>query len=241
MLEHPTPRPAREPTEEEWAEAVDEATKAQEQLQVAVLGGRAAMWKMAEACWQCDDVRAWTRLGFETKGEWLAQPEVSLTRETFDRFVRVWDRLVIIHRVDASALKHLDVTKVDVVLRAVTKGGASVEDALGDAEALGWHDLRDKYQGLPSPADPPVPSTAPTDGSDRVSEPLDGSGDADLRAEELLEWIYGEAGAWAEVEAAINSGAPQPRLDRRVLLLLWQDNRARPEATVEGIQEASDD
>lgn len=151
-----TPTPAREPTEEEWALAVETAQEAHDLLQAAVLIGRAAMWKMAEACWRLNELHGWMKLGYDTKGEYLAQPEINLTRETFDRFVRVWQRTVVMRELDASTLKHLDVTKVDIVLPAVSRARVPIDEALADAEVLGAHDLRDKYQGIPSPADPPL-------------------------------------------------------------------------------------
>jgi hypothetical protein len=158
------------------------------------------MWKMAEACWRLNDVHAWVKLGHDTKGEYLAQPEISMSRETFDRFVRAWNGTVVTRHVDALALEHLDVTKVELVLPAVTRAKVSITDALADADALGWHDLREKYRGIPSPVDPPVTNGDGDDGVDM---------NAVIAADEQIDAIEQARDDMAE---ARDSGGAYPRV-----------------------------
>lgn len=171
------PVQAREPTPEEWAEQVKEAQAAHKQLIAAVLIGRAAMWALAEASWRLNEDRGWVKLGYDTKGEYLAQPEINMSRATFDLYVRAWGGTVEQRQIPLEDLQELDVTKVDIVLPQVTRSKVSIEDALSDAKVLGSHDLREKYQGIPSPADPPA---AAEDGPD------DEGDDDEISEEELL-------------------------------------------------------
>ena len=213
-----TPTPARQPTEEEWATEVDEAQKAHEELAAAVLVGREAMWKMAEACWRVNECHGWLKLGYDTQGEYLAQPEIHMSRRTFQRFHYVWNATVVTRHLDAPTLAHLDVTKVDIVLPAVTTAKVSIEDALSDAQVLGAHDLRDKYQGIPSPADPPPPG-------ENGAEPEDDEMRATIAVDEAIEAMDD---AVEELREAYASGVAQPRLPRDVLGWVLFDLRTRP-------------
>src|SRR5690349_14494914 len=51
---------------------------------------RASCWKMAEALAEFDLHRGWLRLGYESKAEWLADPEISMTESTYFRLVGAW-------------------------------------------------------------------------------------------------------------------------------------------------------
>jgi hypothetical protein len=148
---------ARDPTPEEWAAEVQEAQEAHMQLVAAVLVGRAAMWAEAEACWRLNECRGWLKLGYDTKNEYLAQPEIYMSQWTFNQNVRAWGGTVELREIPLEDLREIDVTKVDIVLPEVTRSKVSIEDALADAKELGAHDLRKKYRGIESPADPPPP------------------------------------------------------------------------------------
>jgi hypothetical protein len=234
MDDHPVLAPARELTPDEWSAAVKACQHLQEIVVAAVRGGRAAMWKLSEALYECEEAQVWVVLGYETKGEWLAQPEISLTRSTFDRMTRVWRRLIIHKQVDAPTLEHCDISKVDIVLPAIESHKATLKDALADVDTLGTRDLREKYQ---LSARQPAAEADDLHGQLRTSQPESGDAaspgvaqpvsdeiedDDGFTLDDLVAWIDQ---AWTQVAEARASGAAAPRLDLDTLEALEFDRR----------------
>jgi hypothetical protein len=155
MSDHPQTLPARPPTQEEALQESEQAFGVAQELVNAINAVRADMWVVAHWCYEADEQVVWLKLGYETKGEWLAQPEIHMTRGTFDRMVRVYRETVVARRLDAPTLEHLDPSKVDIVLAKVNKREVTFKQAISDVESLGAQDLREKYQGIkPRPPEP---------------------------------------------------------------------------------------
>jgi hypothetical protein len=141
-------------------DAEDLEAKAQHahELHMAVVqglqAGRAALWSTAKAMYEFDQESGWTYLGYDTVGEWLADPDISTTSATYYRLIRVYRSLVIERKQKFDDLVRLDASKVAIVLGAIEKGKALSKEALSDVEVMPARDLRRKYiTGDPAIAD----------------------------------------------------------------------------------------
>ena len=159
-------RTTQELTEQQQREEdVDEAQMVLSQIQMALADGREALWRLTEALYAFDEIRGWRRLGYDTLGEWLADPEIGMRKSTYVERVATWRKLMVERKVDAERVRGLDPSKVAIVTRAISRGkdaegrAVTIDEALADAETLGNRDLRDRYQeheadrsAIPDPA-----------------------------------------------------------------------------------------
>ena len=218
--------PARELSPEEWDAVVKRATDIEDRIRQAIGAGRLALWALIEAAYEFEEEQGWIALGYDSKDEWLAQPEIGISRTQFFRMVRTWRTLVIRRQVDVPTLVRLDTSKVGIVLGAIEASRVDVEEALADADALAVRDLRTKYM---RPEDE-------QDGRSHAHSDADATDDADPGAS-ATEAV--EAGsepenerrlekAWHDVGTALASNQQLPRVRRRSLQAL--SDRYRPEA-----------
>jgi hypothetical protein len=103
------------------------------------------VWALAEHLHEFHEERYWTLLGYETLEEFLAEPEVGMSRSAFFRLVEAWHWLVEVRKVAPARLSELAPSKVQEVLPAIRRGDVSPDDALADAKGFGKRDLREKY------------------------------------------------------------------------------------------------
>jgi predicted RNase H-like HicB family nuclease len=125
----------------------------------ALSQGRAALWETARALYEFDEMHGWTALGYDRIGDWLADPEISITKSQFYRLTGVWRELVVIRKVDTTSVRELEPSKVDIVLPAVRSGRVKLDEALEDTKSMGARDLREEY--ISRPDRPSVPQSAP--------------------------------------------------------------------------------
>ena len=222
--------PAREVTPEEWDALVARATDIEKRIRQAIGAGRTALWALVEAAYDFEEEHGWIALGYETKNEWLAQPDIGISRTQFFRMVRTWRTLVVRREVDIPTLTRLDTSKVAIVLPAIETSRVDVDEALADADALAASDLRIKYirpeeeqDGRSRSAHGDAEGLGGTDagpggseGDPSDTEPQSSAGD---RVDK----------AWSDVSSAIASNQQMPRVRRRSLLALQETYR--PEAT----------
>lgn len=159
------------PTDLSPDEAEERGRRAYEldqEVKAGIQEGREALWRVARALYEFSEMSGWTALGHDTLGEWLADPEVSMTRTTFHRMVGVWRELVVLRKLPESEVLELEASKVDIVLPAVKAGRVTLKKALKDVRALGARDLREEYLSRPEPRPAPQPGETP---SDTVPEP----------------------------------------------------------------------
>lgn len=97
--------------------------------------------------------RMWEPLGLETLEEWLASPEVELSRTDVFRVVRVYRGLVLERGVSPEELHGLSAGKLDVLLPALKAGRIDTDEALSQARALTRRDLVAEHGGGPGPED----------------------------------------------------------------------------------------
>jgi len=141
-------------TVEEQQQLAEQAHELDGAMREGLLRGRQALWDVAQSLYEFDEIGGWIPLGCETKAEWLADPEISMTSTTYYRLVGVWRELVVRRDIDADTLRGLDVSKVAIVLPKLQMGKVTKKEALNDAEALGARDLRDKYMVRKAPEVP---------------------------------------------------------------------------------------
>lgn len=171
---------------------------------------RGGLWRAAKALYHFTEATGWTALGYESLGEWLADPDITLTRPTYYRMMQSWQELAVLRGVDEDQLSKLDLAKTHITLPALKRGEVTVEEAISDSTTLGARDLREKYRGV---AAFPL---APTDDEDEMNvperphydgdEPPEGLEVVEAEAEELvaramaetltrvLESVYSELG-----------------------------------------------
>jgi hypothetical protein len=158
---------AQELTDEEQEARATRAFELAAQIKQALNAGRQAMWDVARAAHEFDEEAGWSALGYDTLGQWLADPEVSMSRSTFFRVVKVYRELVVRRQLPASTLRELDISKVDIVLAKVKSGKIPLNQALEDSRSLGAKDLREEYYDRP---DPKIAADAANEGDD--DEPI---------------------------------------------------------------------
>lgn len=166
MSNHPMMSPPRPLTDAEAVDRADAMFALDNKIRSALAAGRSAMWDVAGGLAEFDEQNGWTALGYDTLGEWLADPEIGMSRTTFYRLVGVYRDLKRL-KVSAKELPTLEPSKVELVLSRVKRHEVKLEDALEDARELGKRDLRIKYLGQKEPEPEPdsEPDDSPTGGT----------------------------------------------------------------------------
>lgn len=139
---------ARTLTKDEYEAWVNEAAADEQEIKAGLKDARYGLWRAAEALYRFTEHTAWLALGYETIGEWLADPDITLTRATYYRMVDAWREYAVVREVDVSTLRLLDLTKAAIAIPALKAGKATTEDVVSDVEVLGARDLREKYTYL---------------------------------------------------------------------------------------------
>src|SRR3954452_25041876 len=91
--------------------------------------------------------------------------------------LRAYRETVVRRGIPMSTVETIDFSKVDVVSPRVKSGEVSSEEALSDAQELGWRDLREKYSKRPAPIPgvvdvSAVPDVDSYDGEDSTDDEL---------------------------------------------------------------------
>lgn len=107
---------------------------------------RLALSAVAQACHDISRDKSWTDLGYESLAEFLASPEITLTRSEFFTMAQIWERYVLDGGVNPQQLAVAHPSKLKIPLRAIGANEVTVEEAMADVETLGARDLREKYQ-----------------------------------------------------------------------------------------------
>jgi hypothetical protein len=138
---------AKELSPDEAEVRAERCFELEKEIKAGLQAGREALWRVARAAHEFDEENGWTALGYENVTEWLADPEVGMTRSTYFRMVGAYRELVVKKQLPMETVAELDVSKVDVVLPRVKGGTVSLKTAIEDMKTLGWRDLRTKYLG----------------------------------------------------------------------------------------------
>lgn len=87
----------------------------------------------------------WRTLGFDSFEQWLAGPDIDLSRSQVFALLQAHRVFVLEHGVHPSDLGSIGQGKMREVLPAVVQGRVPVTTAISDAQALGRDDLRRRY------------------------------------------------------------------------------------------------
>lgn len=132
-----------------------EAREVEKQIIRALSATRSAGWITAKHMHRFFDERMYERLGCESENEWLAGPDVGLSRGHVRNLLAAYRALVIERQVPMKELEGVDVRKVLVGLPALKKGKVTAKELISDARALARHDIEVRYsEGTDAPIDP---------------------------------------------------------------------------------------
>lgn len=87
----------------------------------------------------------WTALGHDTMEEWMASPDIDLSRRWVYDLIAMYREYVINRQVDAAQLGEIEPTKLQMLLPAVRRQQIPLKAALADAKVLSRNDLRERY------------------------------------------------------------------------------------------------
>ena len=139
-------------------------------VKASIRKGREALWELAEALYEFNEATGYLALGYDTLAEWLADPEVGITKSTYYNAVARWREVVVRRQVDSRRLECLDPSKVDEVLPAVKAGRVPIEEALDHVETMPARDLRTAYRSSKR-STPNVGTSAPARVVHQIPEP----------------------------------------------------------------------
>jgi hypothetical protein len=127
-----------------------DAFQLEQRLKEALQRTRRLLIDVAEACYEISRNHAYEALGYDTLAEFLAQPEIAISRSEFFAAAKVHEVFILEHGVNPDLLAKAGMTKLDVVLPKVAAGEVDVDQALSDATTQGLRDLREEYRGKQS-------------------------------------------------------------------------------------------
>lgn len=120
---------------------------------------------IAEDLFKVWEQELWKDLGFGGFEDWLAQPEVAISKRHSYGLVEAWRELVVKRAVTPAQLEGVGIGGLREVLPAIRRGFVDVDEGLTDARELGRADLRHKYGSSSTPTAGP--------GTPRAHEPID--------------------------------------------------------------------
>jgi hypothetical protein len=133
----------------------ERAVTAAYQLESAIVNNikaiRAQWARLAECLFQFDLHDVWQTLGYDSLNQWLAGPDIEMSRSMFYGLVRAYRTLVVEGGATIEQLARIDYSKAQEVLPAVRRNFVDVGTAIADAEVLSKSDLRERYSGDGAP------------------------------------------------------------------------------------------
>jgi hypothetical protein len=136
---------AKELTKKEAEALTNEAFDLERKIKATVGNVNTARWELANHLYEFQELQGWKYLDYESLVEWLAQPDIGLTRSEFDRATRMWRDLVVTKQLPPSKLKDVEPQKLIQTMPQVMSGKVKVEDAIEDAKTLSYSDVIEKY------------------------------------------------------------------------------------------------
>lgn len=115
-------------------------------IKKAAVLAHASWWALAELLYKFHEGGYWTDLGYDSLDEFLAQPEIGISRAQFFKQSKVWRDLVVVKKIKPKELEALEPAKVAEVVPAIMRGEVKPKDALDDAQELSFRDVKIKYR-----------------------------------------------------------------------------------------------
>lgn len=170
------------------------ARQAQVAHEKIVEGQQAANYALAcaaEGCYELQKSEGWIALGYESLSEYLASPEITMSRSEFYRLAKIYERYMLEGKVAPIALQAAGPTKLEVPLPALEQGVVDAEQAVADAASMNRTDLRKHYAALlangedaPDPDEPDGVCTA----EELADDPAGGTAAATFEGMTAEEW-----------------------------------------------------
>jgi hypothetical protein len=176
---HPFAATAAELTADEWEAQVETCKEIHGRVLRGVEATRESAWYLANALYDLEETAGWSRLGYETKAEYLADPEVNVAPTVFNRLVAVWREFVVVRELEPSTLADVSIEKMSLTIAAVKEQKITPQQAVEDSRSLGLRDMREKFmKRTKKPEGPTVlKRTDGTEGStDGLVDPITASG-----------------------------------------------------------------
>lgn len=139
------------------------AFESERKIKDAMVKANVAWWDLARMLYEFHEQGYWSLLGYETLDEFLAQPDLGLSRSQFFRMTRLWRTLAVQRKIPVQKLKQLEPSKVREVAPAIERGDVKIDKALSDVATLGHRDVRAKYNAVERAKRGVPESTAPGD------------------------------------------------------------------------------
>jgi hypothetical protein len=151
------PAEARDSTPEERQERAEAMFAIEQRIKESLAVGRSAAWELAKSLYEFNEENGWTALGYENQTDWLAQPDIGMTKTEFFRMVRRYRELVINRQIEQEVLLQLPPSKVDILMPTIEAGKVGIDEIVDDINSMGARDLREKYMGVLKSSDPTEP------------------------------------------------------------------------------------
>ena len=145
-MEGVTPTPAKELTKKEAEAIVSAAFESERRIKIAAVNIHEAWWELAEQLYLFHERGYWSYLGYESLDEFLAQPDLGMSRSQFFAMTKMWRDLIVVKQLDAGRVKQLEPSKVKEVTPAIMRGDVDVDKALDDAAGMSYRDVKTTYR-----------------------------------------------------------------------------------------------
>ena len=146
MADHPIPLEHKHLTKQELEQLQEDAFNYEQQVKQAAGSIHEAWWNFAEKLYVFHEGGYWQVLGYDSLAEFLAQPDLGLSRSQFFKMTKTWRDLVEVKKIKPARLMKLEPSKVHEVVPAIMRGEVKPKDALDDAAALSYSDVKKKYR-----------------------------------------------------------------------------------------------
>ena len=138
---------------EEHQQLVERSYALEQEVKKSLDESREVLWRTAHALYEFNEARGWSYLGgYDTLGDWLADPDIGMTRSTYYRMVETWREVIVMRQIDPGTVEDVDLSKVALALPAVKDGREDIDDAIYAARTNGWRDMRERYRIVPRAA-----------------------------------------------------------------------------------------
>ena len=136
----------KEVSKEEAEAHIASAFDLERKIKHAVGRVHESWWELSEYLYLFHEGGYWGALGYTTLEEFLGQPDLGLKRSTFFQMTKLWRDLIVVKQLPPSDLKEIEPSKVREVAPSIMRGEVEAEDALDDARAMSYRDIKTKYR-----------------------------------------------------------------------------------------------
>jgi hypothetical protein len=146
LADHPVPAKHKGLSPKELEQLREDAFNYEVRVKQAAGNIHEAWWQFAKELYAFHEGGYWQVLGYESLEEFLAQPDLGLSRSQFFQMTKTWRDLVEVKQIEPKRLVKLEPSKVREVVPAIMRGDVKPEKALSDAESLSYSDVKKAYR-----------------------------------------------------------------------------------------------